>query len=53
MEFTVADAKKFQLSDGKNLFTSGEEVRLLYHAIEDTPYDVVSNFLICELLCVP
>jgi len=42
LEFSVAKSSEFQPSDGLSLFSSAEEVQLLYHAIQETHYDSVS-----------
>ena len=41
IEFSLDAKDKFQPSDRQNFFSSAEKIRLLYHAIQDTTYDVV------------
>ncbi len=54
-EFSVARRGEFLTSDGKEVFNSAEETRLLYHAIQGTPYDRVSQcqiFVTSVIVCV-
>ena len=49
--------EKFKSSEESNFFTSGEEIRLLLHTIQATPYDTVSVgtysiSIVCVLPCV-
>lgn len=40
-EFCAEQVSDFELSADGKLFTSAEELRLLYHVMESTPYDTV------------
>ena len=42
IEFSFDKSSEFQPSDGSNLFNSAEQVQLLYHVIQETPYNTVS-----------
>ena len=42
IEFSFDKSSEFQPSDGSNLFNSAEQVQLLFHAIQETPYNTVS-----------
>ena len=41
LQFSVAEAGRFELSSRKSHFESGEEIQLLYQAMEDASYDQV------------
>jgi hypothetical protein len=42
VEFSAENASDFEPSHGDEVFVSGEEMQLLHHAVQGTPYKVVS-----------
>ena len=51
---TFADMENFKCSEESHFFTSGEEIRLLLHTIQNTPYDTVSvdACTVCSTMCI-
>ena len=51
---TFADMENFKRSEESHFFTSGEEIRLLLHTIQNTPYDTVSvdACTVCSSMCI-